>query len=360
MLYWKEDWNEAKERMATWWDGEVYDRPAIQAIAPKHKHVPDNSWNWEFARNPSNPDRTIDLYENWCSHIYFGGEAYPNLWVNLGAGILGAYLGATPKFGRDTVWFGGQWSKGYVKDWDELLTIEFDEQNTWWKYTKRITRRAVKRGRDRFVVGMTDLGGIADVIASLRSPKNLLVDLYRRKDEVRTLSQKIVEIWHRCYEELHKIIQEGMSGSSAWMGIWSPRRWYPIQCDFAAMLSPKLFDELVLPYLREQCKRLDDPIYHLDGPDQLCHVDSLLTIPELKGIQWVPGAKEENLGNHCGSRKWYPLYRKILSKRKLLVLSLPPNTIRPIVRELAPKGILFQTTAASTLAAKLLLKTQSR
>lgn len=363
MLY-KDDWAQAKERLAAWWDGEIIDRPAMQVLAPRIlkggslRILFDESarGHWDFALNPSAPDRAIDKFERWCSKIYFGGEAYPNLWINLGAGILGAYLGAEVKFEANTVWFGAQWSSALSRGWDELYGLEFDENNIWWRHTRMITKRALERSKGRFLVGMTDLGGIADILASLRGPQNLLSDFYRKKQDVRVISQKITEIWHRCYDELDGIIRTEMEGSSAWMGIWSPRKWYPIQCDFAAMLSPRLFDELVLPFLREQCQRLDDPVYHLDGPGQLCHVESLLKIPELRGIQWVPGAREDSLGDHCGSRKWFPLYRKILSEGKNLVLALPPGYIRRVVKEFSPKRILFQTATISELAAKLLLK----
>lgn len=358
MLY-KEDWENAKNRMTAWWDGESTDSPLIQVWAPRTSRMPDSRILWELARNPSDPEGDIDLYEKWFSRVYFGGAAYPNLWINLGAGVLGAYLGAKPRFMRDTVWFGAQWSNKFVKDWDELSDITLEEGNEWWQYTKRVTKMAAKRGKSKFVVGMTDLGGIADVIASLRGPQNLIADLYRNKKEVANLSGKLVEIWHRCYEDLLAIIREEMPGSSAWMGIWSPRKWYPTQSDFSAMLSPKLFDELVLPYLREQFLRLDDPLYHLDGPGQLCLVDSLLKTPELKAIQWVPGAGEDNQGHHCGSRKWYPLYRKILSRGRRLVLSMPQRYIVPIIKELGSKGILFQTTTRNILSAKRLLKSSS-
>lgn len=361
MIY-KEDWDEAKDRMTAWWNGEKTDRPVIQVFAPKLfkgglKRLFEGLDFWEFARDPDNPDRAIDFYEEWCRDVYFGGEAYPNLWINLGAGVVGAYFGANPKFESKTVWFGAQWSREQIKGWDKLSEIAFDEGNVWWERTKAITKRAVERGRGKFIVAMTDLGGILDIIASLRGSENLIKDLYMRKEDVKSLSQKIIDVWHKCYDELYGIMKEGgFEGTSTWMGIWSPRKWYPLQCDFASMLSPKLFDEFVLPDLKEQCNRLEDPLYHLDGPGQLCHLDSLLSIDELKAIQWVPGAGEENLGHHCGSGKWYPLYRKILSKDKRLVIALSPNFIKPIVKELSPKGILFQTATLNQFMAKLLVR----
>jgi len=361
-LLYKDDWADARDRMAAWWEGEPTDRPLIQVTAPKND-APDHLRgfsagyeHWGLAQFPDDPDRTIDSYEAWCSHTHFGGEAFPNFWVNFGAGVMGAYLGAEPTFRADTMWFGAQWDEKLAKGWDDLSGPRLDENEVWWKRTRRATERAVDRGRGKFIVGATDIGGIADVIASLRGPKSLLVDLQLRPNDVKSLSRKLVEIWHRCHDELLDIIDWRSNGSSAWMGIWSPLKWYPLQCDFAAMLSPNRFDEFVLPYLKDQCQRLDHAIYHLDGPGEICHLGSLLSISELRGIQWVPGSGEDLAGFHCGSEKWTPLYEKVLGSGRALVLSVPLESVEPVIRRLRSSRVLIQTTSPTRREADLLLE----
>lgn len=357
-LLYKPDWDDAKDRMAAWWEGDRLDRPPIQVLAPRDPTRA--TWvgfdNWMLAKSPEHPDAAVDEFERWCPQVHFGGEAYPNFWINLGAGVIGAYLGAEPKFEADSIWFGAQWSNDYVKDWRELSDVQFDDGSKWWNLTRSITQRATERSKGRFIVGTTDLGGIADIIASLRGPKNLLVDLHTNPAEVKRLSERIVNIWHRCYDYLDSTIRHECGGSSAWMGIWSPLKWYPLQCDFAAMLSPGKFDEFVLPYLKDQCQRLDHPLYHLDGPGQICHLNSLLSIPELRGIQWVPGAGEDSVGDHCGSEKWSPLYEKILESGKNIVMALPPAFIEPIIKKFRSTRMLFQTLTSSETEANSLLR----
>jgi len=51
-----------------------------------------------------------------------------------------------------------------------------------------------------------------------------------------------------------------------------------------------MFDEFVKPELAATCRRLSNTMYHLDGVGELNHLPSLLTIPELDAVQWVPGA----------------------------------------------------------------------
>jgi len=365
-LRYKDDWDEAKKRMAAWWEGETAERPLIQVLTPRGPEGGSEQlpWlgfdNWDLARHPDEPDMAIDEFERWCSQTHFGGEAYPNFWVNLGAGVMGAYLGAEVKFKADTVWFGAQWDERFVRNWGSLANVEFNENEVWWRRTVSATRRAIERCRGNFIVGVTDLGGIGDIIASLRGPKNLLIDCHLRPDDIKSLSERLVEIWHVCYDRLFDIIGRSNPGSSAWMGIWSPLKWYPLQCDFAAMLSPRKFDDLVLPYLKEQCQRLDHALYHLDGPGQLCHLNSLLRVDELRAIQWVPGAGEELQGYHCGSEKWLSLYEKILAAGKGLVLALPSAYVEPVTQKLRSSKVLFQTTASSQTEADALLKRSSQ
>ena len=91
------------------------------------------------------------------------------------------------------------------------------------------------------------------------------------------------------------------------MDVWLPGKGSDVQSDFSAMISPIMLAEFVLSHLQEQCRRLEYSIYHLDGPGQILHLDYLLEIPELNGIQWVPGAGQPG----TGSSKCFPLYQRI-------------------------------------------------
>ena len=55
-----------------------------------------------------------------------------------------------------------------------------------------------------------------------------------------------------------------------------------LQSDFAFMISPPIFERFVLPDLEITCN-------HLDGENQILHLDMLLAIENLSSIQWIPG-----------------------------------------------------------------------
>ena len=70
------------------------------------------------------------------------------------------------------------------------------------------------------------------------------------------------------------------------------------------MISTRMFEDVFLPGLVDECRFLDRSIYHLDGPGALRHLDSILAIPELDALQWVFGAGNE------GFHRWVEVYRK--------------------------------------------------
>ena len=346
MLHYKEDWSEVKEDFKAWWDREL-DKPLVQVFAPKEENK-TVAWDiWAFVKNRNSPHLAIEEFENYCRNTFFGGGAYPNLWINLGPCSIIAYMGVKPKFSAETVWY-------EALSWEEVESLEFNPTNEWWCYTKEVTVDACKLGRGRFIVGFPDIGAVTDIASLLRGSRNLVVDFYKSPERVRRLCDRLFEIWFKVYGELHELMKTyGQDGTSSWMGLWCHKCYYPIHADFAYMLPPLKFKELVLPYLKEYCLRLDYAIYHLDGVGQIPHVDLLLEIDELTGIQWVPGAGQPPVDDP----KWLPLYRKIQKAGKNLQLPhVSSERIKFILENLDPKGLTFSTHCKSKKEAEMLLK----
>jgi len=345
----KRNWEETQERFRAWWEGKPLDRPIIQVTAPQAgAELEDAGWDgWEFVRHMDDPAEVVRRFKRHCSRIYFGGEAFPNCWPNLGPGVMGAYLGARPRYVSTTVWF------QTPRAWEEVESLAFEPDGFWWQKTREITATALQLCQGDYFVAITDLGGILDILASLRGTQNLLLDLVERPQEVRRVCWRLLEIWHWCYDELHAMVQRDMGGSSAWMGLWSPGKWYPLQCDFSAMISPKMFAEFVAPDLQEQCRRLDYSIYHWDGPGQIGHLEALLEIPELDGIQWTPGAGNPGPESPC----WFGLYRRIQAAgKRLVLLGVPRQGLEGLLRHLSPVGLQVSTSCASPEEADRLLE----
>jgi len=152
---------------------------------------------------------------------------------------------------------------------------------------------------------------------------------------VERLVGQITKLWIRYYDELDDIIRPACRGTSAWAPIWSTGKTYMLQCDFAYMISPAMFRRFVVPDLAACCEHLDHGFYHLDGKGQIPHLDHLLSIPRLKGIQWIPGR-----GNPS-SDHWLDLLKRIRDGGKLCQVYVTPEGALRIARSIGGQGFLF-------------------
>jgi hypothetical protein len=183
---------------------------------------------------------------------------------------------------------------------------------------------------------MSDLGGSLDIVSTFLPGKELLFALYDYPESIKRLGWDAHRMWWRYFDEFNSILQPKNPGYTAWTAIFSEDPYYMLQCDFSYMIGPKMFDEFVKPELAETCRKLTNPFYHLDGPGQLPHLDSLLEIPELKGVQWVPGSGAPDW------IYWPEVYRKIRKAGKLVQLFGNINTLDTIVEQVgSAEGIIL-------------------
>lgn len=245
------------------------------------------------------------LYDLECRR--FLGDAFPQVSPNFGPGVIAAFMGLELTNGNETVWF-------HPKEIKELAktTFTFDPDNVWYRRVCDTYRAAAARFEGLVHLGMTDIGGNLDILVSYRPSENLLMDLYDWPEVVERKNWETHAMWWRYFEELNAIIQPSHPGYSAWTPLYSETPYYMLQCDFAFMIGPEMFDRFAKPELEATCRKLANPFYHLDGPGQLKHLDSLLSIPELKGIQWVPGQGQPPLTDAC----WQDVFKRIRAADK--------------------------------------------
>ncbi|MDD5350356.1 MAG: hypothetical protein PHQ12_09120 [Chthoniobacteraceae bacterium] len=252
------------------------------------------------------PERIIDRIDYELSTFHYLGDAFPCFNMDcFGPGVLAAFLGAELDNSTGRVWFHPPWRQPI-----EEIHFCFDPGNAWFRRLCAIYRAGMERWEGRVLMTMTDLGGNLDVLSTFRPGEELLMDLYDAPEEVQRLAGEEHAAWHQAYEALNAVLQPVNPGYSDWSQIYSEKPGYILQCDFSYMIGPEMFDAFVKPELAATCRRLGRSFYHLDGKGQLAHLDSLLRIPELGGVQWVPG----NGAPDCGH--WPEVYRKIAAAGK--------------------------------------------
>lgn len=327
-----EDWARIQRDWTAWWEGYL-ERPLVlinDFVRPPDRASPQLPTVLANLPLDIPAEEVVDRVEYYLSALRFYGDAFPMWWPNFGPGIAAGFLGAKVRSVPGTVWFEPPRETEIAE-----LRLTCDPDNVWWKRVKDLTTAAVRRWGDRVVVAHTDLGGNLDILASFRTTERLLLDLYDAAEEVARLASEITRCWLRYYDELYEIIGEGGRGTTCWTPIWSPGRCYMLQSDFSYMISPRMFERFVMPDLTACCDSLDHGFYHLDGEGQVRHLDMLLSIERLRGIQWIPG------DGAPPPEDWLPLLKRIRDGGKLCQLFVSAEGAMTIVRELGGRGFAF-------------------
>jgi hypothetical protein len=335
MLYDEFDWGPTREAHEAFWAREL-DRP-ILLIAGRRKDAPATRHQERYI--PAFGDRSLDeivaITEENLRATWYARDGHPFVFANFGAGSVAAYVGLAR---AECTEHGGVWfhpaGEGAIED----VSIRARFDTDWFERSDAYTRAIVERVGEKTQITLPDLGGMLDILASVRTTETLLMDLVDNPDEVERLINETLAAWWTYYDHFHAITSAGCPGTRSWAPVWSSRRTYMFQSDFSYMISPDMFAQFVVPELTECCRRVDHGFYHMDGLGQLAHLDLLLGIEPLRGIQWVPG---EGKKNPC---QWPDVFQRIQEAGKLIqTWALTPDEVFDVVEFTnGARGIIFE------------------
>ncbi len=303
----EERWTEVAEDARLWWAGEL-GRPLIQIRLtgrdPGRPEPPIPAYSratTAYRWDEYSAEQIIDRHDWDLSRVEFLGDAFPRFWSDFGPGALATMIGGEAEIATGTVWFHPPERKEPAE-----LSFRYDPDCDVARRLRSLYRAGVERWGDAVQLAMTDLGGAVDVLSTFRPSETLLLDLYDCPDEVERLTWEVHEAWWAAWGDFERIRRPGNRGYSAWSQIYSPDPYYMLQCDFAYMIGPEMFDRFVRPEIAACCGKLVNGFYHLDGVGQLAHLDSLLRINDLAGVQWVPGDGQPP------QPEWPDVYRRLI------------------------------------------------
>lgn len=306
----RQDMDEVRKRLTTWWNGGDIGRPAMHVLAPRSEPLdigvpamaePDG---WQTHYSTSDFDYRVNQGLRQFAGQHCLGDSVPMVTPALAPNCLALYLGC-----RGVEMPGTVWCEPCI-DQPEDARFDFDPDNFYWRFTHRLADAWLARGAGEFLIAFPDLIEGLDTLAAMYGSEKLLTDLIDRPDWVRACLRRITDHYFHCYDILYDKIRDEVGGSIFWA--WAPGRMTKLQCDFSAMISPEMFGEFMVPVLTEMTERVSYSMYHWDGPGAIKHLDHLLKIPRLDMIQWTPGAGAEP-PDHA---RWWPLYHRIIDAGK--------------------------------------------
>lgn len=346
-MKWLPDWDRVKGHHVKWWqrDGLVLyltaprDEP-IEAV-PEPAPPPDLRTRW------LDPVYRRQDAEHRLAHTFYAADAFPILLPMIGPGSLGTFLGAEPHFMPTTVWY-----EACVTDPESYGPIRFEPNgNRWLDAHLALIDEALAHADGRYCVGMPDLIENIDTLAAMRGNEAILLDLVTRPEWVKRSIDQINEAFFASFDLLDDRLRDADGGNGFVFNIWGPGKTAKVQCDFACMISPAMFEAFVVPALSAQCDWLDYSLFHLDGTNAMQHLDALLAIEGLNAIEWTPQAGRPQ----GGSPVWYDLYRRIRAGGKgVQAVGVKHDEVIPLIEAVGPRGLYIMAAAPDPATAEAL------
>jgi len=323
----------ASARYEAWWHGRRVDRPPVSLWVERRIPV-----KVPVATPATLRERWLDA-EFQVEQAFAGlsadpclGDTVPSFLPNVGPDLVSTLFGAELIFGESTSWC--QPTIHETAGWERFIATPPNFDNPYWQAIEQMITLAAKRFGGRYYIAAPDLHGSFDILAGLRGPDQLCLDLLDAPDLVRRASLHAscvyVEAYRRCYQRLSALGQP----STTWCSYLHTGPAYVPSCDFLCLVSSQIAEDLIRPTLEIEIAPLERTIFHLDGPQALHHLDLVLRLPRLSALQWVYGA------GHGNASQWLDVYRRTLRAGKSVqVLAEDAADALNVLRELGPDGL---------------------
>ena len=301
-LEFRRDFDEVRQNWREFWAGTLH-RPILLAVPPKAgvEPITKPAWGAAFSRPY---EEVVDQALRWAETHEFLGDAVPFFTPSLIIDLMPAFLGAEiisikESWGTDTH------ATPLIGDLGSA-DIRFRRDSVWWERWVRLAECIKRKCAGRLIFGTAaPFYNNLDTLAALRGNVELMTDFYDNPDGVHRAMAQIMAAYGEITDEVYRILEIGTFGSVTGHGFYADGRAATPQCDFGFNIGKEHFDEFALPYLRQEFDHLDAVEYHLDGPGNIVHAESICGIEKVKVIQWVPGAGEGK------TQDWTWLYEKI-------------------------------------------------
>ncbi len=340
---------EIMARFDRFWRGEDTDWPVLFITVPRDH--PDASVRPPQVTDPRDrvlPDNILAAARYQLATSAYLAEGYPHFFANFGPGILHGCIGGEPDFQHEyTTWF-----PRFLADIEEYPKLRFQPEGKWWSRIMAVTELLLGELGEDLVVSITDIGGVADVLASAVG-RQLLIDVVERPEVVKAAVEHVHQLWVEAYERNYAVIARQQDVTTPWWPIVSRGKTYMTQCDFNALISPELFRRLFAEELGAIYQHLDHGAYHLDGIGTEVHVPALLALKGLHCIQWVPAPGTSAL-RHAR------MLREIQEAGVSITFNLAPEEVEQACREFDPRRLMLNLWCESQQQGRELIENSRR
>jgi hypothetical protein len=291
-------------------------------------------------------DEIVDGMLRSAEATFYGGEAIPAGWLSFGPDEIAVFCGAELAWSDDSG--DTNWSVPCVENWEDALPLRLREDHPLWLRMLELYRRAAERTAEKMLLAPLDLHTNMDLLAALRGPQRLCLDLLDCPELIDRAMADARAIFRQVWQEIARAGQMDEGGYCHLA--YSMEGAAVLQCDFCCMVSPEMFGRWVLPAVEEEAEIVRHAVYHWDGPGALVHTDALLASKGLYALSYVPGAGR---GSHMD---YLDLLQRVQVGGKAVQVCGSPDEIKQMHRELRPDRAIYCTGTGSQAEAEQLLE----
>ncbi len=320
-----EEWRKRIERHEQFWTGQGRGALVIAALPRPGAAIPPLSLdNWQdVAGQAATMQCQAEAFEYY-------GDALPSLFPNLGPDFFPAGFGGELRFAGTT---------SHIQPFMATLAgadkWRFDFNNRYFKVMDELCDLLLREAAGRYLVQVPDFHPGADCLVGWRGPEQLCLDLYDDPDAVAAALRHV----NREFARVFRFFADKLNGAgqpfTSWIGLISHRPYGIPSCDFSYLIGEEHFETVIKPALIEECRLCERNIFHVDGKGVLRHLDSILTLPNLQVIQWVPGA-----GNGP-ARNWIEVYRRCVEAGKAVQIQATVEDFDALFASLPPSRCMI-------------------
>jgi hypothetical protein len=329
----KPDFDQAMKRIYAWFEQQIIDRPPVRFTRHNAEfEATDGIWkeDWHNLRDKwLDEEYQLERFLTQVRGKRFLGETFPIYWPNLGPNVFASLYGCPLTFGEVT-----SWAEPVLASYKAPTTLNWEHE--YLKKLESLTRLALEMCPGQFLVGYTDLHPGLDWLAAMRGTQQLALDLIDCPDELQAYLGLCTSDFLSLFDQFDAMLKAKGQPSASWMAIPSFGTMYIPSCDFAALISQRLFRQFALPTLQVEMRSMTHNIFHVDGKGVARHLDAILELPNLQAIQWVQG-----VGDDLPIMQWVPLIRRIQSAGKSVVVDLHMSELEGLIAAIKPEGVLL-------------------
>ena len=344
-LTFKPDMEGAARRWDAFYAGEIVDRPIVCVCAPSDGKQPVRGSSYR-ERAYGDMDDILARTLLAAEATYYGGEAIPTFWLSFGPDEVAVFCGA------ELGWSDGSgdtnWSRPFVSDWETAPPLALQEEHPLWQRMLEFCRRASDQLAGKMLVSAVDLHTNMDLVAAVRGPQRLCVDLVEQPEAIDRAVIQARQVFRKVWDGVRLAARMDEHGYCS--TIYSKEGAAFLQCDFCCMISPPMFRRWVLPALEEEASIVRHSVYHWDGPGALVHTDDLVNSSLITTLSYVPG---DGHGSHVD---FIPMLRSLQDRGKAVHVWGSIDEIKILHRELRPEKVIYCTNASTRTEADAFLR----